>query len=102
MHLNPFFCYVKLTHHSSPVCIPVRDRETGSETKKALVEYLAETCPSLIGDKARFTVTPWLFNGHLQTWFSSYWNSLHRGYNAMYERYVIHPSRTIHLSFLRS
>lgn len=77
---------VKITHHPDPVRILVKDRKTDRVTKKSLIEYLAETCPLLIGEKARYIPTPWLFNGHLQTVHASYFNKTETGYDVKYER----------------
>lgn len=59
---------VKLFHHSDPVKIKVDNRDI------ALTEYIAETCPSLIGPEAVYRPTSYLFNGHLQTGYAAYYN----------------------------
>ncbi|RUS21234.1 Alpha/Beta hydrolase protein [Endogone sp. FLAS-F59071] len=89
MSLLPLVSPVKLTHHPNPVRILVKDRKTGRETRKSLIEYLAETCPSLIGENARYISTPWLFNGHLQTAYASYFNQTQTGYDIKYERKLL-------------
>ncbi|RUS32796.1 Alpha/Beta hydrolase protein [Jimgerdemannia flammicorona] len=81
--------HVKYRKSLKPVHIPVKDRETGRETKKSLIEYVKETCPDLAGEHAQFVPTPWLFNGHLQTAYASAFNKSQTGSEVMYERKLI-------------
>ncbi|RUP36175.1 LOW QUALITY PROTEIN: hypothetical protein BC936DRAFT_138482 [Jimgerdemannia flammicorona] len=87
--MHPLASPVNLIHNQKPVHIPVKDRETGRETKKSLIEYVKETCPDLAGEHAQFVPTPWLFNGHLQTAYASAFNKSQTGSEVMYERKLI-------------
>jgi hypothetical protein len=62
---------VKLFHNSDPVKIKLTN--AGDRTVR-ITEYIAETCPSLVGPKAVYTPTSYLFNGHLQTGYAAYYN----------------------------
>ncbi|KAF7721357.1 hypothetical protein EC973_004838 [Apophysomyces ossiformis] len=61
---------VKIFHSDSPTSITLRP----DGTTTSLIDYIAKTCPSLIGPKAVYNPTPYLFNGHLQTGYASYFN----------------------------
>lgn len=73
----------KLFHHDQPVEV------TSNDTKVALpfVDYITSSCPSL---SATYTPTPYLFNGHLQTIYSSFYK--YQSPNVNYERYTNRPS----------
>jgi uncharacterized protein len=59
---------VKLFHHSNPVKIKAGNRDI------SLTDYIAESCPSLVGPNAVYYPTSYLFNGHLQTGYAAYYN----------------------------
>jgi hypothetical protein len=71
---------VKLFHHSDPVKIKTGDRDI------SLTEYIAESCPSLVGPKAVYHPTSYLFNGHLQTGYAAYYNHVPTVNAVHYER----------------
>ncbi|CAG8765068.1 1445_t:CDS:2, partial [Ambispora leptoticha] len=53
--------------------ITVRDkRDDNKEKKISLFEHIAKTCPSLVGNDAKFYPTIWLPNGHFQTAYAAY------------------------------
>ena len=61
---------VKLFHNANPVQICLTN--AGNRTV-SLTEYIAEFCPSLVGPKAVYNPTSYLFNGHLQTGYAAYY-----------------------------
>ncbi|KAI9486060.1 MAG: Alpha/Beta hydrolase protein [Benjaminiella poitrasii] len=77
---------VKLFHNSNPVeiCLP-----NAGNRKIALTDYISETCPSLVGPKAVYNPTPYLFNGHLQTGYASYYNHSPTVNAVTYERELV-------------
>lgn len=74
---------VKLFHHPSPVNITLKQAGNASV---CITDYLAEKCPSLIGPKAYYTPTPYLFNGHLQTAYAAYYAGTPTMNDVCYER----------------
>ncbi|KAI7860720.1 Alpha/Beta hydrolase protein [Circinella umbellata] len=50
---------VKLFHHPTPVSIPLKN---GKNKSVPLTDYIAEKCPSIVGPKAYYSPTPYLFN----------------------------------------
>ncbi|KAI8147451.1 Alpha/Beta hydrolase protein [Fennellomyces sp. T-0311] len=76
---------VKLFHHPSPVTIKLKQ---GGKTVR-LNDYIAEKCPSLVGPKAYFSPTPYLFNGHLQTGYAAYYNGSPTMNDVCYEREML-------------
>ncbi|KAL0082140.1 Alpha/Beta hydrolase protein [Phycomyces blakesleeanus] len=76
---------VKFSHNSDPVKIPLN---TSEKTSLPLDEFIAQTCPSLIGPQATYTPTPYLFNGHLQTGYSANYNKLDP-HTLFYERELL-------------
>ncbi|GAN07853.1 AB-hydrolase YheT [Mucor ambiguus] len=61
---------VKLFHNPNPVQINLKNAGNRSVS---LTEYIAEFCPSLVGPKAVYNPTSYLFNGHLQTGYAAYY-----------------------------
>ncbi|CAG8488913.1 1534_t:CDS:2 [Paraglomus brasilianum] len=76
--------------HANPqtVDINVRDKTTNKTDKIQLLDHIASTCPSLVGESAKFYPTPWLLNGHLQTAYAAYKNfdDVHK---IVYERTLV-------------
>ncbi|KAG2192102.1 hypothetical protein INT46_006989 [Mucor plumbeus] len=61
---------VKLFHNPNPIQICLTN--AGNRTV-SLTEYITEFCPSLVGPKAVYNPTSYLFNGHLQTGYAAYY-----------------------------
>ncbi|KAG0171069.1 hypothetical protein DFQ28_010557 [Apophysomyces sp. BC1034] len=76
---------VKLLHSDSPVSITLR--QDGSN--HLLTDYIAERCPSLTGPEAVYSPTPYLFNGHLQTGYASYYNGSSSAHEVTYDRELL-------------
>ncbi|KAL0076752.1 Alpha/Beta hydrolase protein [Phycomyces blakesleeanus] len=76
---------VKLFHNSNPVTIALK-REG---TKLSLVDFIAKKCPSIVGPNAVYHPTPYLFNGHLQTAYASYYNGTSSKQEIEYERELL-------------
>ncbi|KAI9029738.1 Alpha/Beta hydrolase protein [Phycomyces nitens] len=76
---------VKLFHSSNPVTIALK-REG---RKVSLVDYITQKCPSLVGPNAVYHPTPYLFNGHLQTAYASYYNGSTSKQDVVYEREIL-------------
>lgn len=74
---------VKLFHHPNPVSISLKQ---AGNTSIPLTEYIAQKCPSLVGPKAYYSPTPYLFNGHLQTGYAAYYNGAGTKNDVCYER----------------
>ncbi|KAI8336096.1 Alpha/Beta hydrolase protein [Chlamydoabsidia padenii] len=71
---------IRLFHHDQPVEVTTND----TTTPLSFVDYITSSCPSLSGT---YTPTPYLFNGHLQTIYSSYYKYTSPQVN--YEREMI-------------
>jgi uncharacterized protein len=65
---------VRIHSNSQTVEINVCDKTTNQINKVQLLDYIASTCPSLVGERARFYPTAWLLSGHLQTAYAAYKN----------------------------
>lgn len=81
--LSRLMTQVKLFHNSDPVKIQLKNDGNRSVS---LTDYVAETCPSLVGPKAVYNPTTWLFNGHLQTGYAAYHNYSPTVHEVIYER----------------
>ncbi|CDS06696.1 hypothetical protein LRAMOSA09223 [Lichtheimia ramosa] len=77
---------VKLFHHPNPVSISLKQ---AGNTSIPLTEYIAQKCPSLVGPKAYYSPTPYLFNGHLQTGYAAYYNGAGTKNDVCYEREML-------------
>lgn len=77
---------VKLFHHSDPVKIKLTN---AANRVVSLTDYIAESCPSLVGPKAVYNPTTYLFNGHLQTGYAAYYNHAPTINEVVYERELI-------------
>ncbi|KAI7905100.1 Alpha/Beta hydrolase protein [Cokeromyces recurvatus] len=74
---------VKLFHNSHPVDLYLPN---AGNRKISLTDYITETCPSLVGPKAVYNPTPYLFNGHLQTGYAAFYNHAPTVNAVTYER----------------
>jgi hypothetical protein len=74
---------VKLFHNSNTVKIQLNN---ANNRTVSLSDYVAETCPSLVGPKAVYNPTTYLFNGHLQTGYAAYYNHAPTSNVVHYER----------------
>ncbi|KAI8384369.1 Alpha/Beta hydrolase protein [Radiomyces spectabilis] len=74
---------VKLTHHPNTVPLLVKGQRV------ALADYITSTCPTIVGPKATFTPTSYLFNGHLQTGYAAYYNSSTTDNDIVYQRQML-------------
>ncbi|KAI8976072.1 Alpha/Beta hydrolase protein [Pilobolus umbonatus] len=77
---------VKLFHH--PDTVPLTLVNEGNRTV-LFSDYIAETCPSLVGPKAVYHPTTYLFNGHLQTGYAAYYNHAPTVNEVVYERELL-------------
>ncbi|KAI7870140.1 Alpha/Beta hydrolase protein [Spinellus fusiger] len=68
IYLFSLVCGVRIHYDPSPIEILLKSSKA---RKIRFVDLLRKKCPSLIGPKAVFYPTPYLFNGHLQTGFST-------------------------------
>lgn len=75
---------IKIVHHPETVPIPLR--YAPDNTSVPFHDYLAQSCPSLFGPDARFTPTPYLRSGHLQTIYSSIYDGSSTKNDITYER----------------
>ncbi|OZJ02612.1 hypothetical protein BZG36_04285 [Bifiguratus adelaidae] len=76
---------LSIYHHRSTVRIKVAD---GSESM-SFVDCVKQKCPSLYGPKAIFRPTWWLFNGHLQTAYASFYNAISKDDPIPYARQIL-------------
>ncbi|OBZ89130.1 hypothetical protein A0J61_02831 [Choanephora cucurbitarum] len=78
---------VKLFHSEDPIklALPNADNRVVS-----LTDFIAESCPSLVGPEAVYHPTTYLFNGHLQTGYAAYYNYAPTVNAVHYEREIIH------------
>ncbi|RKP13055.1 Alpha/Beta hydrolase protein [Piptocephalis cylindrospora] len=87
---------VQLSHHGAknPLIVshePTSPRDgTPSTIEESWIDYLTPRCPSLWDPKHTFHPTPFLFSGHLQTFFASKTQWEDR-YQVLYERDILHP-----------
>ncbi|KAI9256846.1 Alpha/Beta hydrolase protein [Helicostylum pulchrum] len=84
--LSKIMSQVKLFHNSDPVKIQLRNEGNRSVS---LTDYVAEKCPSLVGPKAVYHPTSYLFNGHLQTGYAAYHNYSPTVHEVIYERELV-------------
>ncbi|CAO3629636.1 unnamed protein product [Mucor hiemalis] len=78
---------IKIVHHPETVPIPLR--YAPDNTSVPFHDYLAQSCPSLFGPDARFTPTPYLRSGHLQTMYSSIYDGSSTKNDITYERQIL-------------
>ncbi|OZJ05117.1 hypothetical protein BZG36_01388 [Bifiguratus adelaidae] len=76
---------IQFYHHVQPVVLAVKEGPN-ARIKKDLVEYIKEACPSLAGPKAAYHPTPYLFNGHLQTFYAAFFKGSRRLDQVQYTR----------------
>lgn len=82
----PFFIqHVKCQIVPSPQSRVHFTKQAGN-TSIPLTDYIAQKCPSLVGPKAYYSPTPYLFNGHLQTGYAAYYNGAGTKNDVCYER----------------
>lgn len=74
---------VKLFHNDNPTKICLSN---DNNRLVSIVDYIKEKCPSLFGPKAFYRPTSYLFNGHLQTGYASYFNYAPTTNEVVYER----------------
>ncbi|KAL1915911.1 uncharacterized protein VTP21DRAFT_6299 [Calcarisporiella thermophila] len=77
---------VSLHHHEHPADIEITDPRSGTISRKSLVDYVLEECPSL---SSAFHSTPFLFNGHLQTIFAALNSRGSKTINLKYDREIL-------------
>ncbi|KAI7864528.1 Alpha/Beta hydrolase protein [Spinellus fusiger] len=73
---------VKVFHHEKPTTVHL----VNEDKKMSLVEYIARECPSIIGPKAVYNPTPYLFHSLLQGAYSVYEGGTKIDFGVNYER----------------
>lgn len=88
---------VELSYHDPSKSLLISHEPSGRKdgtpvtVEEPWIEYLIPRCPSLWDPKHAFCPTPFLFSGHLQTFFASKTNWEDR-YQILYEREKLHPT----------
>lgn len=83
---------IKIVHNPETVPIPLQvryDAAAAAAPDTSVVpfhEFLAQNCPSLFGPHARFSPTPYLRSGHLQTMYASIYDGSSTKDDITYER----------------
>ncbi|RCI01911.1 hypothetical protein CU098_010711 [Rhizopus stolonifer] len=77
---------VSLFYGSDPVKLTLSN---ANNRVVSFPDYIAEKCPSLVGPKAIYHPTSYLFNGHLQTAYAAYYNYAPTVNAVQYERELI-------------